>query len=59
MLIFCDFIQVYVFTTNHHLNLKIYIYMYMSKQSNFKLRSRMTNMHFKNSLGMRNLLVQI
>ena len=21
MLIFCDFIQVYVFTTNHHLNL--------------------------------------
>ena len=24
MLIFCDFIQVYVFTTNHHLNLTFY-----------------------------------
>ena len=24
MLIFCDFIQVYVFTTNHHLKVQIY-----------------------------------
>ena len=24
MLIFCDFIQVYVFTTNHHLNMKVF-----------------------------------
>ena len=41
MLNFCDFIQVYVFTTNHHLNSAVYLEAYLVEKE--RVPCRMTN----------------